>query len=230
MKRIICLSLIFVLVFNVSACNKNGSSSFDEFEPFTTHSSKDSVDEFMDIIGKMYGDSLYSGYVLDKKHCFNVTPTDVAEQTNFKIFKFSDSCASFVMIGNAVYMLCESFGGYGYVNAVPCDFDNDGNKDLLVASSWGSGVHRSQISVFNGTTYESTMIYESLDTDLVVVISSSKIFTHNKNDNALAFAIWSVDIDISNNNFANLSYTIQNAIGTVESSNEGPIFVPYVPQ
>lgn len=230
MKRIFCLSLIFVIAFNISACSKTDSSPFDEFEPFTTYSSKDSVDEFMDIIGKMYGDSLYSGYVLDKKNCFNVTPTDVAEQTNFKIFKFSDSCASFVMIENAVYVLCESFGGYGYVNAVPCDFDNDGNKDLLVASSWGSGAHRSLISVFNGTTYESSTIYESFDADLIVVLSSSKIFTHDENDTALAFAIWSVDIEVPDNNFANISYTIKNAIGTVEGSNEGPVFVPYVPQ
>ena len=51
------------------------------------------------------------------------------------------------MVDNEVYPLCESFGGFGFVNAIPCDFDNDGNKDLFVASSWGSGLHRSVISV-----------------------------------------------------------------------------------
>lgn len=225
MKRSIHLFLI--LVVNISACNKQDSSSFEEFQPVTMSFSKDSVEEFMNIIKKMHGDTPYSGYILEEEHCFNVTPKDVAEQTKYKIFKFSDSCASFVMFDNAVFELCQSFGGYGYTNALPCDFDNDGNKDLLVSSSWGSGTHRSQISIFNGTTGETTVIYEALDTDLIVVLSSSKIFTQDENDKSLAFAVWSIDLSVADDNFVNLSYIIQDAVGTINTSDDSPIFVPY---
>ena len=33
---------------------------------------------------------------------------------------------------NEIYPLCEFFGGYGFVNAIPCDFDNDGMTDIDV--------------------------------------------------------------------------------------------------
>ena len=80
-----------------------------------------------------------------------------------KIFKFSNSYVSLALIDGEVYEICTSFGGYGFFNAVPWDYDEDGTMDLLIASSWGSGMHRSEISVFNVKTKQSTIICTSIE-------------------------------------------------------------------
>ena len=147
--------------------------------------SKDGVEELMSIIGEIELGGLSAGMITDKEHCYNVTPLSVAAETDIKIFKFSDSCLSLALIDNEVYEICTSFGGYGFVNAVPWDYDEDGNLDLLIASSWGSGLHRSEISVFNTKTKESIVIYVAYDnpfTDLFVAAVSPSFSSEDIND------------------------------------------------
>ena len=198
---------------------------------FCTNISKDHVPEFIDLLG---GESelggLLSGFSLDEEHCFNVTPPEVAAETNMKIFKFSDSCISCVWIDDAVYELCVSFGGYGFVNAVPCDFDNDGNKDLLVASSWGSGLHRSIISVFNSVSKESTILYDTSSTanpgiDLFVAAVIPAYSSIKPEDAPVYYAVYSAKISV-NDHLADLSYTATNLVGFIEVENGAPIFKP----
>ena len=176
---------------------------------------------------------LLSGYKFGEETCYNVTPPEVATETNIKFFKFSDSCASFVMMDNEIYPLCEFFGGYGFVNAIPCDFDNDGNKDLLVASSWGSGLHRSVISVFNSVSKKSTILYDTSTTDtprtdLIVAQSTANIFTDDPDiDEKLFYSVLSVKINVENNNFANLAYDVTGVAGYIECEDNTPQFIPY---
>lgn len=198
-----------------------------------TYISKDSVNEFMELLdGETDLGGLSGGYVLDKTHCYNVTPPQVAAETNMKIFKFSDSCASFVVVDNYIYELCVSFGGYGFVNAVPCDFDNDGNKDLLVASSWGSGVHRSIISIFNSVTKESTVLYntsstDNPDVDLFVSITSPSLSSIDSKDLPIYYDVYSAKITVNDANFVDLSYVATGLVGTIQVENDTPVFVPY---
>lgn len=122
------------------------------------------------------------------------------------------------------------FGGYGFVNAVPCDFDNDGNKDLLVASSWGSGMHRSIISVFNSVTKESTVLYDTSDTDkpntdlfvstVVPVYSSTQEFE----DLPVTYMVYSARIITYDSDFINLSYVSTGVVGSIEVENGTPVF------
>ena len=214
-----------------SALNNNNGSDETEQSYMTTHCSKENVENFCEIVGKLQGDGLLSGFVLDKDKCFNVTPQQVALETNCKIFKFSDSCASFVMIDNEVYTLCTWFGGYGFVNAVPCDFDNDGNKDLLVASSWGSGLHRSIISVFHSTTKESTIIYDTSTTDnpqvdLFVAISSPSFSSEDPSTLPIYYVVYSAKIKPNDNNFADLSYVATGIVGSISADNGEIAFIP----
>ena len=138
-----------------------------------------------------------------------------------------------MLLDDQIYNLCESFGGYGFVNAVPCDFDNDGNKDLLVASSWGSGMHRSIISVFNSVSKESTILYDTSTTDtpnadLIVAQSTANIFTGDPEiDEKLYYSVLSVKINIEDNNLSNLSYTVIGVKGHIECEDNTPQFIPY---
>lgn len=231
MKKIFFVLFLIVILCSLCSCKDNAHP-----DTIKTNISKEHVTEFMEILGgEIELGGLSSGLVLDEEHCYNVTPPQVVAETNMKIFKFSDSCYSFVMLDNKIYELCTSFGGYGFVNAVPCDFDNDGNKDLLVASSWGSGLHRSIISVFNSVTKESTVIYDTSDTDnpsidLFVTSTTPSFSSKEIDDLPIYYQVYSAKItinDVENYNLANLSYVATDLVGSINIENGKPMFVPY---
>ena len=124
----LCMFLSSCSTTNESEANGSDSetSQISTQEWMHTECSKDYVKEFMSILETVKGDGLLSGYDLDEEHCYNVTPSAVSESTYIKIFKFSDSCASFALIDGEVFEICSSFGGYGFFNAVPWDYDEDG--------------------------------------------------------------------------------------------------------
>ena len=229
MKRYFIFMITIAMIIGLCSCDlsSNSTKSADNEKSYmTAYCSKENVDVFYDKIGKLQGDGVIAGYVLNEENCFNVTPEQVASETNFQIFKFSDSSASFIMIDNEIYALCEWFGGHGFINAVPCDFDNDGNIDLLVASSWGSGLHRSIISVFNSVTKKSTVIYDTSTTDNpqidLFVSTSSPSFSSTD----IYYQVYSVEIKVNNNNFADLSYVATDVVGSISKVNGMIAFVP----
>ena len=185
----------------------------------------------MSIIGEVGLDGLSAGMKLDEEHCYNVTPLSVATETDIKIFKFSDSCMTLALIDNEVYEICTSFGGYGFVNAVPWDYDEDGNLDLLIASSWGSGLHRSEISVFNTKTKESIVVYDTSTTDdpsvdLFIAAGSPSISSEDISSIPIYYQVYSANIAVKENNLADLSYTATGVIGSVVVENGTPVFKP----
>jgi len=234
MKRLFCLLLTGIVLISLTACHANTDNSDkneNSIDSMTISCTKDSVDEFMSIIGEVELGGLSTGMTLDKEHCYNVTPLSVAEQTDIKIFKFSDSCISLVLMDGEVYSICESFGGYGFVNAVPWDYDEDGNLDLLVASSWGSGLRRSIISVFNTTTKESLVIYDTSTTDnpsvdLFVATALPAFSSKDPQDLPIYYQVCSANIEVNGNNLADLSYAATGVIGSVVVENGAPVFKP----
>lgn len=233
MKRWFSVFMVISILFVMCSCSgelpNNDDSEPAEQDFMSAVCSKDSVDEFMTAAGNMQGAGLLSGFTFTEENCYNVTPMQVAAVTDIKIFKFSDSCASFALIDGEIHEICVSFGGYGFVNAVPCDFDNDGNIDLLIASSWGSGLHRSQISVFNTKTKESTVVYDTTATDnpqvdLVVAAVSPAFSSKDPQDLPIYYHIYSAEIRFNNNNGADLSYAPIEMIGSVELENGAIVF------
>ena len=222
-------------IVNSPEANRSDSenSRSDTLEWMHTESSKDYVREFMSILGTVKGEGLLSGYFLDEEHCYNVTPSAVSENTDIKIFKFSDSCASFALIDGEVYEICKSFGGYGFFNAVPWDYDEDGTMDLLIASSWGSGMHRSEISVFNVKTKQSTGICTSLklentdsDNDWFVVTQSPSSYTGNPEEMPIYYAVYSAEVKIGDS-LVDLSYLAKSCVGWIDLENGTPVFHLY---
>lgn len=98
---------------------------------------------------------------------YNLTPQEVADNTDYRIFKEMTEFGSYVTVGGEIYELCNSFGGFGFHNASVCDFDNNGVLDLIVRSSWGSGMHRDEISVFNMTEKRYDVILSSIQSDVM---------------------------------------------------------------
>lgn len=228
MKKLLCLLCATVLLLSLCSCRTQSDS-------IETNPSKDSVKEFMELLQKDH-ELFHSlrGFLDDGKHCYNVTPASVASETDMNIFKFSQSSASFVMLEQEIYPLCDFFGGHGFVNAVPCDFDNDGNKDLLVASSWGSGMHRSIISIFNSVTKESTILFNTFDSDVhpndmdLAVIRAIPVLSSKKpEDTPFSYYVVSVEIETNPRNYADLSYTTSDIIGSIEICDAAPKFISF---
>lgn len=233
MKRVFYILCALAVLFLFCSCTKEGAHNPNEYNSIKTAISKDSVKDFLDLLKDYAPSGIILGQKIDEKNCYNVTPAEVAAETDMKIFKFSDSFASFVMVDNEIYPICESLGGYGFVSAIPCDFNNDGEKDILVASSCGSGMHSSEISLFNSVTKESTILYDTVttdttSTDLIVARSTANIFTDDPEiAEELYYSVLSVKINMDNNNHANLAYVVTGIEGYIECKGNTPQFIPY---
>ena len=157
--------LVIALTLTISGCRADGKSSDEQKAEgmMRTVCTKDGVDEFMEAWGDPELTGLNSGYAFNAEHCFNVTPARVYELTGVRVFKFSDCCDSFAFADGKICQICSSFGGFGFLDAVPWDHDGDGEYDLIVTSSWGSGIHRAELSFFDVKKMESTVIATSLD-------------------------------------------------------------------
>jgi hypothetical protein len=80
---------------------------------------------------------------------YDITPKEVKEEVGCQIFKINYSCETYVVYKSKVFHIGFGFGGLGIVSLMTCDFDGNGQKDLIYTFSFGSGLHRSQIGVFN---------------------------------------------------------------------------------
>ena len=243
-KHTAVLLLVLFLCILLSSCSSTANdpetnhsnsetSQSDTQDWMHTECSKDYVKEFMSILGTVKGDGLLSGYDFDEEHCYNVTPRAVSMRTDIKIFKFSDSSLSLALIDGEVYEICEWLGGYGFFNAVPWDYDEDGTMDLLIASSWGSGMHRSEISVFNVKTKQSTIICTSIESgnedlgnDWFVATQSPSSYTGDPEEIPIYYVIYSAKIK-SGDSFVDLSYVAKSFVGSIELEYGMPIFHPY---
>lgn len=243
-SRIPTFILFFVLCILLSSCSfidndpeanisDSGTSRSETQDWMHTEYSKDYVAEFMSILGTVEGEELLSSYELDEEHCYNVTPSAVSENTDIKIFKFSNSCASFALIDGEVFEICASFGGYGFFNAVPWDYDADGIMDLLIASSWGSGQHRSEISVFNVKTKQSTVICTSFvpgnrntDHNWFVATQSPSSYTGDPKEMPIFYVVYSAEMKKSDN-LVDLAFVAKSCVGLIELENGTPVFHPY---
>ena len=225
MRKSSLFVLFTILLLIFPSCAKETP---DQQSYMTGICSKDHVAEFMSVLGKQEMGGLSTGYVLDEEHCYNVTSERIAEETNAQIYKFSDSCATFLYLEDQIYPLGEWFGGYGFVNAVPCDFDQDGNTDILYTYSWGSGLHRSIVAIFNTKTKENTVIYDSSDTDNprvdLYVATQSPSIAMPESEMPIYFVIYTVNIEVLEGNFANLGCVATGIVGSVESENGVPVF------
>lgn len=160
--------------------------------------------------------------------CFDVTPARVAEETDYQIFKFADTCASFLLVDGEVYELCAWLGGLGFVDAAPCDLDGDGETDLVVTSSWGSGLHRAQVSFLSGKTKETSVLYDTMGTSNPGVdLMTGGIETPAGGGEALPVYIAEITVG---QDLTDLECMAGEAVGHVKAVEGIPVFLPVEPE
>lgn len=84
--------------------------------------------------------------------CYNITPAFIKDNSGYVIFKFDQSCASYLLYEDTIYPLGGYFGGLGAVSFALADLNADGAYELYYTFSWGSGMHRSQVGYFDPAT------------------------------------------------------------------------------
>lgn len=89
--------------------------------------------------------------------CFNITPDFILDNSDYRVFKYSESCASYLLYDGAVYPLGIFFGGSGADSFALADLTGDGEYELYFTFSWGSGMHRSMIGYFDPAQKEATV-------------------------------------------------------------------------
>jgi len=147
---ILCVAVIISCAANpmenkgAKAWNIYKITRFDGEIPMKTTISgtQDGVEDFL---------SLQQDFMLeyDTDTCYNITPDYIQENSDYLIFKYDTSCASFLLYKGKVYPLGEWFGGLGVTNMALADLDGDQKPELYFTYSWGSGLHRSHAAYFD---------------------------------------------------------------------------------
>lgn len=112
-----------------------------------------------------------SGY--EKDDCFNITPDFITNNSQFTIFKYNSSTASFLMFDNEIYILGEYFGGYGVTSMALADLDEDNQYEFYFTFSWGSGIHRSQAGYYNPAS-KKVVIFDYSYNDKELMLTTNK--------------------------------------------------------
>ena len=208
MKRCISLLLALVLLTGLCACGDFTKTTAD----------KEGCEEFLAALLETGEQVSLSGDAYDAAHCFRVTPAQVQKNSDMEIYRFSDSFASFAFVDGRVLPLGSYLGGYGFVDGIAADVNEDGVTDLVFTSSWGLGIHRGLLSMLDGASGEVNCFYDSaeysgLDTDLIL--------KQNKNG---AYTVYTARVRFSAER-GQLSFMPQDPIGDMVPEKGGS-FIP----
>ena len=141
---------------------------------------------------------------------YDITPKDVKEEIQCQIFKVNYSCETYVVYKSKVFSIGFGFGGFGVVSLATCDFDGNGQKDLIYTFSWGSGLHRSQIGVFNFSNEKDQWLdFTEMNKDIML----EKISDNN-------FKIYMADVSVDELDFIHLKLSRKEHVADVKKASE----------
>lgn len=200
MKKVLCLLLV-TLTLLISSCAR---SYVNKAEEPSFNYTKDGVDSFYSLLETKMDSHIE---MLKKENCYNIT-TDNLKPLDVEIFKFKDQCDTYLQYKNEIYDMGSGFGGYGFINAVTCDIDNNETPDILYTFSYGSGVHRSVVSVFNMSTLMVTDLFTTIDESNEDYMADLVLEKTMEEDKAV-FTAYSATINFTNDSIAN-SYVKKN--------------------
>lgn len=156
----------------------------------------------------------------------DVTPEAVSAAMDCRIFKDPDECDAFLLDGEELFALGFGFGGYGFTSAVPLEYGFNEVPDLLFTYSWGSGMHRSHLALFDRTTKEEQDLYVYYPSgggeDLLVELDPD----------GYPAIVYTADVTVNGEGFTDLRFTKREKAGEVifvlseDEALSGPRFFP----
>ena len=148
MKKNLMTIVLFGLVLSIIGCIKEDPTTTDALpikavsSELVIVSSSNKVDDFL-----IKNKNFTKEYETDI--CYNITPDFIANNSDYSIFKYASSTASFLLFDDEIYALGTYFGGNGLTSMALGDLNEDDQYELYFTFSWGSGLHRSQIGYFD---------------------------------------------------------------------------------
>jgi hypothetical protein len=80
---------------------------------------------------------------------YEITPEEVKKDIGCQIFKVNYTRETFVVYKLKMFQIGMTDYRPGVLDIETCDFDADGQKDLIYTFSWGSGMNHSEIGIYN---------------------------------------------------------------------------------
>ena len=148
---------------------------------------------------------------------FNVTPEEITDRYNFRIFKYSSDCESYLEYNGKTYHIGTGFGGPGTVSFAVADIDANNSPELYFTYSFGSGIHASDIGYFDFATetvselefyYERGLTDQGFDfelRDLAFVVNNNRLEIYSAAANG--------------NSFVNLEVELKEKLGEITLNN-----------
>lgn len=173
-RRLVLLILILILALHLSGCNtkteetKNSSPKANLSEQKIYKLPKEKIKEQYNIedFEAFYSQYLHlnnqvsetaneskTGMSEEEKSRYyrisDITPENIKNEIGCQIFKVNHTCETYVIYNGEFFRIGFGFGGFGVISLETCNFDKDEQTDLIYSFSWGSGLHRSHIGIFN---------------------------------------------------------------------------------
>lgn len=124
----------------------------------------------------------------DMNKCFNITPDFVADNSEYQIFKFSDTSESFLVYQDEIYKIGNNKRGKGILNFALADNNQDEIPELYYAYEWSvSEILRSNVAYFDPISKKEIGLNKNYREQIVALISA------NQNSE-----LWVYTADISN--------------------------------
>lgn len=128
------------------------------------------------VVSKAVLQSAYSNWQTEGDY-FDITPDSIFRETGVRVYKCKENFETVIKYNDTIIPIGIGFGGSGVTDIETCDFDGDGRKELIYSYSWGSGLHRSNIAIFNFVTlYETRLEYLNLNSDTMLEKQSDTQF------------------------------------------------------
>lgn len=141
---------------------------------------------------------------------YDITPKNVKGEIGCQVFKVNYTCESYVIYKSKIFHIGFGFGGFGIVSLTTCDFDGNGQKDLIYTYSWGSGLHRSLIGIFDfSKEKEQQLDFSQLNKDIMI----DKISNNN-------FKIYIAGISSANSDFTHFKLSKKEFVGDIKTINK----------
>ena len=194
--------------------------------------SEEGLDELQAAVEKAGMPQLFGSERFDDGSFLNVTPKAIAEKTKIRVFKsVNENCSFLAMVDGQLYSIGKS-GKYGFINAIPWDYNNDGEVDMIYSSSWtmSDDIHYAEISIFDARSRESftvckTITMPAYEPQIDIVISSKLPSSVKKDKNATQIAVYKAVIEPIEGNYAKLRLATDEYYGLITLEDGVPKFI-----
>jgi len=246
MKRLLILALALCLVLGLAACAKPATQDpttpttvptttpttapttppvpTSYTDEFLAHATKEGVPAFLALLGEQMPDMLIGARAVTEENCYNITTDAVAADTDAQVFQ-SEYGYAFILCNGKITAINRIH------TMIPCDIDGNGEKDILLITSRGSGVAYYAVSVYNSVKQDITELHiacedYSLDR-LWVVASGADVYFEGKTeaDNNIQYPVLSLEKVYENNKLS--GYAVTGIYGSVVYQDGQYQFVPY---